>query len=262
MPHIRMMPRRACFIRLALILALGSSAVLLGPLASVRSAAQEALTNESVIGMVKAGLGESIIIQKIRSSQRKFDTSTDALIKLKAAGVPDKVVEAMITGGAAPAEAATAAAASAEPRIAYVSAAGAKPLKAIRGEMETSVAPFSGSRQEIVLPAAKAEYRIADKQPEFATNLPAEQWVLVRLKPGKNDRNIPISRNSGFFAWEGATFRQGPDPKYRVALAPVPATDGSIRVKPTEPLGSGEYCLISVVKGQPNMLEVFDFGVD
>jgi hypothetical protein len=53
MLHSRTMSGRACFIRLALILLLGSSAVLLGPLAGIHSAAQEALTNDSDIGMVK-----------------------------------------------------------------------------------------------------------------------------------------------------------------------------------------------------------------
>ena len=80
--------------------------LLLGPLA----AAQEVLTNESIIGMVKAGFSESVILAKIRASERKFDTSTDALVKLKAEKVPDKVIEAMITGGAPAAAAAPTAA--------------------------------------------------------------------------------------------------------------------------------------------------------
>jgi hypothetical protein len=262
MPHARTISRRARPVRLVLVLAIGLviglTAVLLGPLAGARSMAQEVLTNDSVIGMVKAGLAEGVVIQKIRTSQRKFDTSTDGLVKLKAAGVSDKIVEAMITGGAPAASAPTS---SADPTISHVSPAGTKLLKAIRGEMETSFAPFAGSRQEVVLPTPKAEYRITDKQPEFSTNLPADQWVLVRLKPGKNDRNIPMSRTSGW-GWEGATIRQGPDPKYRVSLVGAPATDGSTRFKPSEALVPGEYCFVSITRGQPNMLEVFDFGVD
>jgi hypothetical protein len=204
--------------------------------------------------MVKAGLAEGIIIEKIRTSTRKFDTSTDGLINLKKAGVPDKIVAAMITGGGP-------APAGADPMIAHVAATGAKPLKPLHGEMETSVAPFAGSRQEVVLPAPRAEYRITDKQPVFSTNLVAEQWALVRLKPGKRDRNLPMSKDSGW-GWAGATFRQGPDPKYRVALEGAPGPDGSTHIKPKEPLGPGEYGLVAIVRGQPNMLEVFDFGID
>jgi len=258
----RVLSRRFRSVRLALVLAAPLVVLLLGPLAGARSIAQEVLTNDSIIGMVKAGLPESVIIPKIRASERKFDTSTDGLIKLKAAKVPDKVIEAMITGGAPAAPAAASAAASqADPMIAYVSSTGAKPLKIVHGEMEMSVAPFAGSRQEVVLPAPRAAYRITDKQPVFSTNLTAEQWALIRLKPGKNDRNLPINNNSGW-GWGGATFRQGPDPKYRVALEGGPGPDGGARIKPKEPLAPGEYGLIAIVRGQPNMVEVFEFGVD
>jgi hypothetical protein len=255
----RVSSRRFRSARLVLVLAVALAALLLGPLAGGRSRAQEILTNDSVIGMVKAGLPETVIVAKIRASERKFDTTADGLIKLKAAKVPDTVIEAMITGGA-PA-AASAAVSQADPMIAYVSSTGAKPLKIVHGEMVTSVAPFAGSRQEVVLPAARSEYRITDKQPVFSTNFTAEQWALIRLKPGKNDRNLPINNNSGW-GWGGATFRHGPDPKYRVALEGGAGPDGTTRIKPKEPLASGEYGLIAIVRGQPNMVEVFEFGVD
>ena len=40
--------------------------------------AQEVMTNETVIQMVKAGFSEGVILAKMRSSQTKFDTRTDA----------------------------------------------------------------------------------------------------------------------------------------------------------------------------------------
>jgi hypothetical protein len=248
--------RRARFLRSALVTTIALTGLLLGPLAMSVVHAQEVMTNDSVISMVKAGLPDSVIIAKIRASERKFDTSTDGLVKLKTAKVPDSVIEAMISGGAAAAPAA-----AADPMIAYVSQAGEKPLKIVHGEMQTSAAPFVGSRQEVVLPAPRAEYRIADKQPTFSTNLAAEQWALIRLKPGKNDRNLPMSKNSGW-GWGGATFRQGPDPKYRVPLEAVTAANGRASIRPTEQLTPGEYGLIAITRGQPNMVEVFEFGVD
>jgi hypothetical protein len=256
MPPIRVTSRRARSVRVLLVVVVGLLAVLAGPLSRTRGSAQDVLTNDSVIGMVKAGLAESVIIQKIRASPRKFDTSTDGLIKLKAAGVPDKIVEAMISGGAP-----AAAMAQGDLTIAHVSAAGTRQLRPARGEIETSVAPFAGSRQEVVIPAPRAEYRMSDKQPVFSTNLTAEQWALVRLKPGKDDRNLPISKNSGW-GWGGMTFRQGPDPKYRVALAGEPGPDGATHMRPKDPLAPGEYGLVAIVRGQPNMVQVFDFGVD
>lgn len=56
----------------------------------------ETMTNSEVILLVKAGLNKSIIIDKIRASKTSFDLSTDALISLKQANVPDDVVTAML----------------------------------------------------------------------------------------------------------------------------------------------------------------------
>ena len=58
--------------------------------------AEEILTNETVVKMVNAKLGDTLIIGKIKSSKTNFDLSTDAIIKLKQAGVSDKVIEAML----------------------------------------------------------------------------------------------------------------------------------------------------------------------
>ncbi len=57
---------------------------------------QNILTNESVMEMVKSGLGETIIIAKVNNSESKFDTSTAALGELVKANVPEKIVAAMI----------------------------------------------------------------------------------------------------------------------------------------------------------------------
>ena len=58
--------------------------------------AQDEMTNDEVISLTKAGLSGSIIVGKIKTSKTSFDMSTDALIKLKQAGVGDDVVGAML----------------------------------------------------------------------------------------------------------------------------------------------------------------------
>jgi hypothetical protein len=58
-----------------------------------------ALQNEDVSKMVKAGLGDDLIIAKIGSSKCQFDTSTDALIKLKQSGVSAAVLKAIMGAG-------------------------------------------------------------------------------------------------------------------------------------------------------------------
>lgn len=70
--------------------------------------AQTALTNDAIIKMAKAGLGDEVILSTINAQPGKFTTTTDDLIALKGAGVSDKVIAAILSkmaggGGAAPA---------------------------------------------------------------------------------------------------------------------------------------------------------------
>lgn len=56
----------------------------------------ETLTNEAVVTLVKAGLGDEAVIAKIRGSTPQFDLSTDQMIGLKQQGVSGPVIAAMI----------------------------------------------------------------------------------------------------------------------------------------------------------------------
>jgi len=69
---------------------------------SVLALAQQSLTNDSIIKLVKAGLSEDLIISTINAQPGAYDTSPDGLIALKAAGVSDKVVSAVVAKAPAP----------------------------------------------------------------------------------------------------------------------------------------------------------------
>src|SRR3569833_2352299 len=58
--------------------------------------AQETITNDAVIKLLKAGLSEELVVTTINSSPGNYDTSANALIALKKAGAGDKVIAAMI----------------------------------------------------------------------------------------------------------------------------------------------------------------------
>jgi hypothetical protein len=75
-----------CLLVFSIILVGGSNAF----------AQDETMTNEEVISLAKAGLNETIIVNKIKTSKSSFDLSTDNLIKLKQAGVSDNIVTAML----------------------------------------------------------------------------------------------------------------------------------------------------------------------
>lgn len=58
--------------------------------------AQQALNNDGVIKLVKAGLSDALIIDTINASPASYDTSANGLVALKTAGVSDKVVAAIL----------------------------------------------------------------------------------------------------------------------------------------------------------------------
>jgi hypothetical protein len=78
-------------------------------------AAQQTLNNNDVIKMVKAGLSDDVISAAVSSSPGTYDTSTEALVALKSAGVSDKIVAAILTKVSVPAAVPAATAASALP---------------------------------------------------------------------------------------------------------------------------------------------------
>jgi hypothetical protein len=63
------------------------------------AATAETLTNDMVVALVQAGLGDDAVIAKIRASAGHYALSTDDLIALKKRGVPGPVIAAMIESG-------------------------------------------------------------------------------------------------------------------------------------------------------------------
>jgi hypothetical protein len=56
----------------------------------------ETLTNDTIIMLSKAGLGEGLIIDKINGDACGYDVSTQKLIALKQVGLSDNVISAMV----------------------------------------------------------------------------------------------------------------------------------------------------------------------
>ncbi len=58
--------------------------------------AERELDNDAVIRMTKADVGDSIILQAVRTQQGNYRTGPDDLIALKTAGVSERVISAML----------------------------------------------------------------------------------------------------------------------------------------------------------------------
>jgi hypothetical protein len=73
---------------------------------------QETLTNESIIKLVKSGMGEQLILNVIRQQPGNYSMAADDLVALKEAGVSERIISAMLSRGRGPAPAADGAAAA------------------------------------------------------------------------------------------------------------------------------------------------------
>lgn len=62
----------------------------------VPASGQSALTNDSIIKMLRAGLGEDVIVSTVKAQPAKYSTGVDDLIALKGAGVTDRILAAMV----------------------------------------------------------------------------------------------------------------------------------------------------------------------
>jgi hypothetical protein len=251
---------------LALVAAVGLS------LPGATSLAQEVLTNDSVIQMIKAGLPEAVVIAKIKSTATKFDLKTDSLVSLKKAGVSDKVLEAMVgagsgsgpTTGAMPAPPAPAVAAGAlKNQDVIYQLVGGKYVEmfATSANLETNMAFFQ-SKSEVVLEGRKAQYRTTEKQPVFLSTYSSTDAPLVRLKPGDdhNDRNLKIG--SGAFMPFGGTQKMGVRNEDKIAVTIERDPRGFYKVTPTAALPPGEYGFILATGFGAGSGKIYDFGVD
>ncbi len=259
--------------RVVLVLAL--IAVMALSLPGATSLAQEVLTNDSVIQMVKAGLPEAVVIAKIKGTATKFDLKTDSLVSLKKAGVTDKVLEAMLSAGSgSPAAAAPTTAMPAAPAPAI--AAGALKTQdviyqlvadkfvemfATSANLETNMAFFT-SKSEVVLEGRKARYRTKEKQPVFLSTYSSTDAPLVKLKPGdsNDDRNLKIG--SGAFMPFGGTQKMGVRNEDKIAINIERDARGFYKVTPAAPLPPGEYGFILATGFGAGSGKIYDFGVD
>ncbi len=64
--------------------------------------AQQALNNEAIVKLVKAGLSEDLIVGMVNNQPGNYSLGADDVIALKQAGVSDKIIAAIVAKGATP----------------------------------------------------------------------------------------------------------------------------------------------------------------
>lgn len=62
----------------------------------------DVMHNEEVIRLYQAGLSRGLIIKKIQAGTTQFNVTTNGVIQLKTAKVPEQIIKVMMTGGTSP----------------------------------------------------------------------------------------------------------------------------------------------------------------
>lgn len=208
------MPRKIIQSLLVIILIGTASAFVLAQ----ELASNEVITNDKVITMVQAGLPASVIINKIRNSKTSFDMSTDQLIRLKQARVPDDVLNTMINPSA-PSASAMAPADSSRPakdigvylkqnndwmeilpEMVNWKTGGVGKSIATLGVVKQDVNGHLDGRNSRTQVAAPLEFMIVTPEGVAIT-----EYLLIKLNQNNDDREFRTMTGGVFHAKGGAT---------------------------------------------------------
>lgn len=251
--------------------------------------AQEKLTNQSIIDMIKLGFEEEVIISKIKTSPSEYNVSIEELKKLMDQGATSEIISTMVTMSGTTKE--------------------DKAIESFSGiyftddqNKKTKILPsvFSGTKTNTL--AAGLTYGIASAKVKsvinnaesrnrtnsedlafdfyfspsadnalsaqggsdwwFKTATSPNEFVLVQLNVNerKNCRTLETGKVN---VYAGSTV--GIDTKYAIPFEIEQINDTHFRVRPQNTLEPGEYCFFyqgTVPQGGFNNQSVFDFKVE
>ena len=264
------------------------------------AAQDEVMTNDEVISLAKAGLSPSIIVGKIRSGKSNFDLSTDALIRLKQAGVSDDIVSAMLEAksGRSTASAAAGPSMSGDPNDPMAKhsygiylleeregqrkmtqlAVNVSSQNRTGGGFTAAVTPFGLGKVKTKanLPGRNANMQIRDNSPVFyfyldissggmntSSGIPStpNEFTLIRFNQRSDNREVTIAKTN---SWGS---KGGLSDEYVVQLRAEDLGNGVFKIVPAGDLKNGEYAFYLVNSGNSNAsaaigAKFFDFGVN
>jgi hypothetical protein len=263
--------------------------VMISILAATTLLAQETLNNADVIGLKQVGLGDTVIINKIKVSKCDFDISTDALKKLKDGGLSDDVINAIIATAAPPSiptpPKVAPAVVSNDPNAPhelgiwlYQEQGTERRMIKLKSESsggssgwnkKSCVTLYGASAILQITAAAPGVFYYCEEPPQqgaFATSTAtttADDLVLARMemRADKNERRLAVGKED-FFGGK----KSGLDSKTYVQTTAEKVSDGIYRLVPVQALPPGEYCFIDKHDASREALkyrdvELYDFGV-
>lgn len=217
----------------------------------------ETVTTADILELSRAGLGDDVIIGKIKSSRCECDTSIDGIKQLKQAGVSDRVIVVLLESKAKATPTPVAQPAAYQPQPAsepvpgLPSESGAYyrkgdswiPLQ--QAPSETKATGFVSVKVKRVYRGREAPVQIQECEPKFFirtygyTGIERE-WLIVRLKQKEKERELQVARASMFSV--GTGYPETDTVKLRVNRV---ASD-IYEVVPEKHLTTGEYVLVAI----------------
>ena len=248
--------------------------------------AQQALNNDSVIKLVKAGLSDDLIVSTVSASAGTYDTSADGIIALKTAGVSDKVVAAILAKASAPAPVAAPVPVAEDPNdpasphepgiylmVRSPDGKGKMVLMERTASTNERVAMGFFSRPiKAKIPGLAASLRTSESKPVFYMYFPAgsgfshagspSQFALLTLDAKKDHRETEIGRLKPV-AQNSYMAVMGFDQTKIVKNSAQKTGPYVFKVTPDADLLPGEYAFIAASElSESAPATIFDFGVD
>ena len=166
---------------------------------------QKTLTNDDVIKMITGGLSETTIIQVIYKGPADFDTSPDALIKLKQNGASPRILEAMLSPASSTAGAPAKSEAAAGRGVFVQTASEWKRIEEVSSVEVRSVGHISSAvtfglkeqRVICVFRGEKAERQLNERRPVFRISglgASARDVYIVSLRLNPDRRDLEMGR--------------------------------------------------------------------
>jgi hypothetical protein len=224
-------------------------------LGAVLSFGQDALNNEGIIKLVKAGMSEELIVNVIRQQPGIYVLGATELVALKEAGVSEKLIAAMLDKGKTPVAAAPSPAAAEGAKKSTTITGnglfykkGAEYFELIQEEVEwktsgamRNIASAGIVKKDLNGTIAGASSRNFLQNPmEIViappSGLTINSYVLLPMKATKTDRafNVgPVNKKSGLA-------------KGAIAFGVEKLGEGQFRIVLPTPLGPGEYGILAV----------------
>lgn len=245
----------------------------------------ETLNNDSVLALIAAGLGDEVVVAKIKTTPGNYDLSTASVIALKEKGVSGAVLAAMITASSVKAEVPMSLD-SPDPLVPHPSGIYLSgPEKMTRIESTTTRQARTSGLFGYALTGGLASLKVkaavngpsatvvaTGKNPVFyfyfdqtAQGLGAaggsvtspNEFSLINFETKKDKREAVI----GSASIGGA--KTGLRDKDQIDFTSEQIAPGTYKVSPVTALKPGEYGFVSGIVGSGNnaTFRVFDFGI-